>query len=1029
MLDTASVFYDWLNSVFKIDYDILTSKDKIIKKQIYRDNYGKFVYLFKNILKITVDKFNYHIYYNQIENAIFTNDKIRLTKLINNLCDFIVELKPITINSKIENKEIKVLKAQIYKRDSQSSLLICNSQEIGEFKVILNKYLKEEIIYLAKGSLINLINFDLQIKQETLLIAKSNSLIILEPDVKIDVTDIANCFQFEEANYKDHFVNLFEPLQISEHLFLGNVVNSIFDYLLEDSKNDFKSILESTFKNRILSGIYVVKNKLWTKIKGKAQQHFENLKLALSDLKFDNVLIEPSFSSDKYGIQGRLDALLLLKEDNNSVFEIIELKSSKAPKIDYIPAPNKNESKGIWFNNLTQVLCYNMLIEGVIKLNKGYLQLLYSSDSNNPFRYIVDSFELKREIIHLRNSIIATEKSIMNGNYNVFNGINPNDFGRRPFYYDTKVKYFNDIYSNLNELEKDYFHNYVSFLFRESFVEKTGTLKDESRLNNQQVESIEYLEIDFSRTNLDKMHIVFKFEEDLITSLRIGDQVLILPQNNNSGLLHKGYIRDFDEDYITIAIRNKLTIEEFFKRKTKWKLVQDSSDNLIKKLFPLLLNFFNAKNKNLILGIEKPNKKKLIKFNKNDLTKLQNTVVEEAISAKDYFLIQGPPGTGKTSKILLNIIKYYKGNSKNKILVTAYTNRAVDQIASNLLAEGINDFIRVGTKNNISENLLANYSESLEFRALIDKLDNCKIILTTISSAISNPELFELYKFDIGIIDEASQIIEVQLVGLLTYFDKFIMIGDEKQLPSVCAQDYDFRKVNSKNLNSIQLFDLGESLFSRLLKVCKVNSFPNYILLEEQGRMNFEIMQLANKMFYNNELKLLFTDIKSKIILNNPIIFLDNNQGKHIKIDNLEAKSVVSLIEHLINKGIEPKDIGVISPFRLQCHNIKNHLRNELKKTIHIDTVERFQGSEKEVIIISFATNQEYLIKQISSIYQFEDEIVDRKLNVAITRAKQQLILLGNSKILSNSNIFHELINYIKVYHHFQNMEDYLDEI
>ncbi len=1025
MFDTASIFYDWLNKIYSFDDEILTLKDISRKKHIYRDNYGKFVYIFKHILKIQIDKFNYHLYYNSIDEAIFTNDKAKFISLIQNLCDFIIDLKEIKVSVKIKDKEIKQLIAQVNKRDSENGILICNSKEIGDFKVRLNKNLKEEIIYFSKGSIINLIDFDLAINNETLLIAKSNSLIVLEPDCKVDVTDISNCFQFEEPNYKSYFINLFEKVNVNEALFLGNVVNYIFDYLLEKENSEYKEILEKAFKNRILSGIYVVKNKLWKKIQSKVESQFNNLKNAIEDLKYNNVLIEPSFSSNKYGIQGRLDALLLLKDGDKNVFEIIELKSSKAPKYDYTPAPNKNESKGIWYNNLIQILCYNLLIEGVIKLNKGYLQLLYSSDPSNPFRYIVDSFEIKKEILSVRNSIIAAEKSIMMGNYTLFSGLNPNDFGRRPFYYDSKISQFYDVYNNLSELEKEYFQHLVSFIFRESFSEKTGTLKDQSRLNNFELESIENLDIDFELSDLSKMHLVFNIEGETITSLRVGDQVMILPQNTNNGLLHKGFIRDFNDTHITVSIRNKLTIEEFFRRKTKWKLVQDISDNLTKKLFPLLIKFLNSKNKDLILGISKPLKSKNILFHDESLTTWQNKVVTEAISSKNYFLIQGPPGTGKTSKILYSIIKYYKSNIKNKIIVMAYTNRAVDQISSCLISEGIDDFIRVGSKNNKSDNLLANFADEIEFRELIDKLDNCKIILTTISSAISNAELFELYKFDIGIIDEASQIIEVQLVGLLSYFEKFIMIGDEKQLPAVCSQDFDFRRVENQLLKNVHLFDLGESLFSRLLKICKSNSIPNYILLEEQGRMNYEIMQLANKMFYNNELKLLFQDLKTKKYLENPIIFVDNISSNQIKIDDNEAKFISKLINKLIQDGLKPEEIGVISPFRLQCHNIKNHLDKSIKNSILVDTVERFQGSEKEVIIISFATNKEYLVKQISSIYQFENEIVDRKLNVAITRAKQQLVLIGNSNILSNSSIFNELLKYIKENHHFVSLDNF----
>lgn len=877
----------------------------------------------------------------------------------------------------------------------------------------------------SKGSVINLIDFDLMVNYETTLIAKNESLIVLEPDYKVDVTDIANCFQYEEANYKVYFVNLFEQVTTNENLFQGNLVNYMFDRLLEEDKSEYTSFLEQAFKNRILSGIYIVKTKLWKKIKYKVESHFVNLKSAVEELTYNKVIIEPSFASVKYGLQGRLDALLLNKENAQNQFEIIELKSSSSPKIDYIPYPEKNQSKGVWLNNLIQILCYNMLIEDTIKIEKGYLQLLYSSDKDYPFRYIEESFESKKEIIRLRNSIIAIQKSLMLGNFNVLQKLNPNDFGRRPTYYDKKILNFYGVYSELSVLEKDYFNEMYSFILRESFAEKTGAYNNKNRLTNNDKESLNELELDLDKSNLERMYLVFRLNKDIITSLRIGDQVLVLPQNVDSGLIHKAYIREFNNNEIVVLLRNKLTIEEFFKRKTKWKLEIESSDSLSKKLYPLLLNLFKSKRKNIILGLEKPKDKVNSRVKTTGLTDLQSKVVKEAISAKDYFLIQGPPGTGKTSKILFNIIDYYKDKTTNKILVTAYTNRAVDQISSVFIENGITDFVRVGSKNNKSKNLLADFADELEFRELIDKLDNCKIFISTVSSLITNPELFELYKFDLGIIDEASQILEVQIAGILSYFKKFIMIGDEKQLPAVCSQDYEFRKVDSKQLQIIYLYDLGESLFSRLLKICKVKDYTNYILLEEQGRMNKEIMALANTMFYENQLKLLFDNTIKDNLFDNPIIFIDNHLSHSNKIDDNEAELISKIINYLVKNNIPENEIGVISPFRLQCHNIKSHLDENVKNNILVDTVERFQGSEKEYIIISFATNKDYLLKQISSLYDFDGLIVDRKLNVAITRAKKQLILIGNRSVLTKSNIFNELIEYIEINNKVYNLKEF----
>jgi DNA replication ATP-dependent helicase Dna2 len=363
-------------------------------------------------------------------------------------------------------------------------------------------------------------------------------------------------------------------------------------------------------------------------------------------------------------------------------------------------------------------------------------------------------------------------------------------------------------------------------------------------------------------------------------------------------------------------------------------------------------------------------------------------------------LIQGPPGTGKTSVILSNLISYYSENEKNIYLI-AYTNRAIENISLVLQKLGLN-YLRLGTKESTDdENLLANLISNKSHQEVYKYINECKIVLGTLSSIVSNQEIFSLVQPEICLVDEAAQILEAHLIGVVSKFEKFILIGDEKQLPAITIQDEKFYKV--EDLNQIELNALNQSLFERLLRLNKKAGNEAYGLLQKQGRMCDNIMKLASELFYQNKL-LAFkkTEIKLPLPFTKNVLFIDSKQEKNFKQNHTELEIVSSIIDKLLELGYSEEDIGIISPFRLQCSNIRNSL---LAKGINcdVDTVERFQGSERKVIIYSFAINRIGDLKNIISPVEIDKQIIDRKLNVAITRAKELLVIIGNIDILSLS--------------------------
>lgn len=430
-----------------------------------------------------------------------------------------------------------------------------------------------------------------------------------------------------------------------------------------------------------------------------------------------------------------------------------------------------------------------------------------------------------------------------------------------------------------------------------------------------------------------------------------------------------------------------------------------------------------------------PKNKKIDKINFFDetLNKNQQKAVLRSMAAEDFFLIHGPFGTGKT-KTLIELIR--QENKKNsKILVTADSNAAVDNIVERLMEFNLK-ITRIGNyqevkkevkdttlKNKIknhdqyykieeiyeiindtnlelSHDDVNNYYNEIKKNLDIIKKDiiyNSDIILTTNSSAALN-EISEV-KFDVLIVDEASQATIPKILIPIAKAKKFILAGDHKQLPpTVMSEDAK---------------ELEKTLFEKL-----INKYPNQsLLLNIQYRMNKTLMDFPNKMFYNNELKCSddVKNIKLDYVVNDydidfPLLFINtsrsnekDNKFNTSYYNNLEAKLAINFIKDYINLGINEKDIGIITHYSRQKSLIKDILESN-GLNIKVSTVDGFQGSEKDIIIISnVRSNDEKDIGFLND---------KRRLNVALTRARKKLIIIGDVETLKRNEIYKKLIKY-----------------
>lgn len=464
------------------------------------------------------------------------------------------------------------------------------------------------------------------------------------------------------------------------------------------------------------------------------------------------------------------------------------------------------------------------------------------------------------------------------------------------------------------------------------------------------------------------------------------------------------------------------------------------------------------------------------------LTKHYDNVLDDIIlrakQAQDYFLLVGPPGTGKTSRALKFMVEealndgtgmptaesFATGGKTaqqpaSSILLMSYTNRAVDEICEMLVDSGI-PFLRLGSEYSCDERFCPYLIEKAisdcpKLEAIKQYIIGTRVIVGTTSMMTSKPFIFTLKHFKLAIIDESSQILEPNLIGLLSAVDKFILIGDYKQLPAVVQQSekdsaiptiHDSQKngvVDMSLLQDICLTNCRSSLFERLIHWEDHEERTDFIgILRRQGRMHPEIAEFPNRMFYRREKlepvpcphqleeELSYTlpseDALDDLLKEHRMIFLPSQFCKEPnvsdKINANEAEIVVDMLRRIhrfYGAQFDPqKTVGVIVPYRNQIAMVRKGIEKlgipELEK-ISIDTVERYQGSQRDVIIYSFTIQNIWQLDFLAGNSFVEDgAIIDRKLNVAITRARKQMIMTGNPEILRNNQIFSELMEYVK---------------
>lgn len=908
--------------------------------------------------------------------------------------------------------------------------------------------------------------------------------IIYEPDYLVDISSIAACWKEYGHQPYNNLLRKLMPAANTPAIQLGNLAGQFLDEAINNRSGkpiNYNDSIKHFFNH---SALELITCGDLQDFHHEARQQLQNIERFVGEvfagvhhIKPEELILEPSFICEELGLQGRVDLL------QNDYRVLMEQKSGKRA----FGSNNHKEEHYIQMLLYRLLLLYNFGIEG--KDAEQYL--LYSRFSDGLLLESAFNPLLMREVLKLRNQMVKCDLLYAEGKVRpILEQLTPahlNTMQRTDVlwqkYQEPQLKDLLQIFKGASELEKAYFARFFTFVAKEHLLAKTG---NSSRTHGfSGVWRCEVAEKQLLGDILWGMELAEKEEstigggfdiitlaippqgEDFLPNFRAGDIVILYayepgtqPQANKAKIL-RGSISEILPEKVTVQLRFPQRNTCIFPEDKVWALEHDFVESSYAALYRGLYAFLSAREerRNLLLNVRKPSR--------NPQRRLNGSYDEGAVplspfllkakQADDYFLLVGPPGTGKTSYALVAMVKEALTEEGTSILLMAYTNRAVDEICEKMQKHGI-EFVRIGSRLSCDarfhDQLLGEKVRTCANATAIRRMiAETRVFVGTTTAVASKLHLFTLKHFELAIIDEASQILEPHLLGILSAqhggrnaIDKFILIGDHKQLPAVVQQPEESSKVTEPLLREIGLLDCRHSLFERLIRLQKKNGTDDFVYqLSRQGRMHPEVADFANRAFYGatlapipvpHQLQSLASSEKEgkngleRLVAERRVAFIvspgDFRTTISEKVNVDEARRVAALLRAVYQQAerrgegtFHPyRTVGVIVPYRNQIAMIRKEIARlgipELL-AISIDTVERYQGSERDCIIYSFTVQRPYQLDFLTSnTFEEEGATIDRKLNVALTRAREQMFLIGNPGLLGMNPVFQQMMDEVK---------------
>ncbi len=808
------------------------------------------------------------------------------------------------------------------------------------------------------------------------------TFIVLEPMRQVNATSIARSLHCTKPQVDQIRRGKGD---VTIHTLKGQLVHALFDRLLEGGIAT-ESDLESAYRS-ILPGFLVplasVTDEFFDEdaFRSDVLRHITALKefIALNPHLLEHTQLELKRYSATIGIQGRIDAVF--REGNR--LDILELKTGARIRPE----------------DHAQLFIYRLLLSDLIRRwqrsdgNDVEIssRLLSSVDGTfAPLRVMTDFYQ----VLDARNRLIAMQYALGRHPAHImprYEGFNEEVCKNCATWTRNRCKESSDVFADrpdaLETAELEYFRKFTRLVQRERWHadQDLADLLDDSRL---QARVSNFRAICGARIVPNAEAYTFEFEENT-SDLEIGDSVLIHAGRISSTATYHGYVREIDPRRMRVSIPLKNLDARVFEGQA-WILDRFPSDVTAEASHTALYDFLVSpvdEKKRAILGTraeardcipDETSTAHVVAGFSPRLNASQLDGIHRAVNCSVFHLIWGPPGTGKT-KVIPEIVQRVHG----PVLLGAFTNTAVDKMLIALLDhDPATGFLRVGRSSDSPELVRKIGGDPADFftddlalkygtvHAVKDALQRARIVAATAHRASTLPYL-RTRAFEMAIVDEAGQLTEPLTLGLILRSRRFVLIGDDRQLPPV-----------------VRTRGLGHSMFERLKP-----DASSVTLLETQYRMHPEIMNISNRLFYEGRLK---AGIGAEDRTPpdgpdaSPVVFIPVESDRDGRANVDEARIVADLVRSFtINYGIHPESIGVVSPFRAQVVLLRQMLAGT---GVAVDTVERFQGGERDIMILSF-------VRSRATGFVFDD----RRLNVAITRARRKLVLVAHPELFRKS--------------------------
>jgi len=564
---------------------------------------------------------------------------------------------------------------------------------------------------------------------------------------------------------------------------------------------------------------------------------------------------------------------------------------------------------------------------------------------------------------------------------------------------------------------------------------------EERQLEND----IRHYDMADTKLKIDKATKLFALEvpglEENRPSVMKGDKIFVLSHSDSRE--YEGFVHQIQEQKVLLGFNDKLirnfvpgmkfdvrfTVSRFPLRNMHRAVVLSKTSRILSTLFPspALLSGTTSTLSSLKCYDRK------IETNAEQYSAVQNIV--SGSSGRCPYLVFGPPGTGKTVTMVEAIKQVAKLSNSCHILACAPSNTAADLLTERLVKHILkNDIIRLHASSRVVSSIpsvvkeVSNVEGGRMIYPVLEKLEKYKVIVTTLVTAgrlvsAQFPEDHFTHVF----IDESGQAQEpetvIALAGLISSNGQVVMAGDPKQLGPVIRSNMGLKHgLNISLLERLMAMELYSKDYDRRCITKLVKNF----------RSHKELLTIPKMLYYDNELEACADERMTESCLNFPglteearrekvplvfhgVIGQDQKEETSPSFFNIEEAVIVldyiKQICQMKENKVQPKEIGVITPYRRQVQKLRSLLKKEKFEDVMVGSTEEFQGQERRVIIVSTVrSSPEYVTTD--SQYKLGFLANPKRFNVAITRAKSLLIIIGNPHILSQDPDWRTLLDF-----------------